>query len=129
MDFREVFEAELMANNIDLCRGCDHGRGHKRGFVLRGERVVHLDRAIATRSTLHRALHEVGHVLNAEAEKAQKSWEREAGAEKYATDTMRVLGISVPRKVVAAGVAYVARKKRHGANIRAAIRKAEGEHD
>jgi len=118
MEFIEVFEAELMANDIALCRSCEHGRGHKRGFVIRGQRVVHLDRAIATRSTLHRALHEVGHVVNEEAEKKQKSWEREAGAEKYATDTMRILGISVPRKVVARGVSYVARKKRHGQNIK-----------
>ena len=120
MELREVFEAELMANDILLCRGCEHGRSHKRGFVRFGQavKVVHLDRAIATRSTLHRALHEIGHLVNEVAQKSMKSWEREEDAEKYATDTMRVLGIRVPRSVVAAGVSYVARKKRHGANIR-----------
>ena len=122
MDLREVFEAELLANDIALCRGCDQGRGHKRGFVIFGQRVVHLDRAIATRSTLHRALHEVGHVVHAEAQKSMKSWEREADAEKYATDTMLALGISVPRKVRALGASYIARKKRHGANISRALR-------
>ena len=119
MELARVFEAELMANNIFLCRGCDHGRGHKRGFVTRGSRVVHLDRAIATRSTLFRALHEVGHVVNAEAEKKMRSFECEAAANKYAADTKRTLGISVPRKVAASGARYVARKKRHGDRIRA----------
>ncbi len=118
MELREVFEAELLANGIRLCRACDHGRGHKRGFVITGERVVHLDRAIATRSTLHRALHEIGHVLNEAAEKRQRSFEREAGANLYASETMRVLGISVPRRVSASGARYVARKKRHGDAVR-----------
>lgn len=122
MELREVFEAELHANDIALCRGCDHGRGHRRGFVIRGERVVHLDRAIATRSTLFRALHEIGHVINADAEKRQRSFECEAGANKYAADTMRALGITVPRKVSASGARYVARKKRHGDRIRRGIR-------
>ena len=120
LELREVFEAELQANDIFLCTGCEHGRSHTRGFVEFGKpvKVIHLDRAIATRSTLHRALHEVGHLVNEVAQKTMKSWEREADAEKYATDTMRILGVRVPRKVVAAGVSYVARKKQHGANIR-----------
>lgn len=120
MNFYAIFERILSENGIALCEGgCVYGRSHKRGFVVRGERVVHLDRALATRSTFHRALHEVGHVLNAAIEKSQKSWEREAGAEKYATDTMRSLGIVVPRKVVMAGTSYVYRKYRHGRNIAA----------
>ena len=120
MELREVFAAELQANDIALCRGCDQSRGHKRGFVIPGQRVVHLDRAVATRSTLHRALHEVGHVVNAEAEKGQRSFEREAGANRYADLTMRALGISIPRKIRASNAAYVQRKKRHGDRIRAA---------
>lgn len=119
MDFREVFLAELHSNDIALCTGCEHGRGHKRGFVVSGERTVHLDRAIATRSTLHRALHEVGHVVNAEVEKSMRSYEREEAANKYAERTMRTLGIRIPRSVQQSGAAYVARKKRHGDRIRA----------
>lgn len=114
----DIFTAERLANDIGLCTACDHPSSHRRGFVLPSQRTVHLDRAIATRSTLHRALHEVGHILNDKP--GMRSFEREAGAERYATQAMRAFGLTVPRRVTQIGAAYVARKKHHGDRIRAA---------
>jgi len=116
--FLEVFEEVLTAHSLNWCKGCDSGRGHKRGFVLFKDRTtVHLDRKISTRSTLHRALHEIGHCVN--DEKGLKSWQCEEGAERFANETMKQYGIRIPRKVRKAGSNYVKRKKRHGDNIRA----------
>lgn len=114
--FKEIFENELKKRNLNWCHGCDNGRNHRRGFVANADlTTVHFESEVATRSTLHRGLHEVGHcVLN---QKGMRAYECEAGAEKFANDIMRALGIRVPRKCVQAGIAYVARKKRHGDNI------------
>ncbi len=115
--FKEIFEKELAKHNLNWCKGCDASLGHKRGFVLNNDKAtIHLDRAIATRATLHRALHEVGHCVN--DEKGQLRWQQESGAEEFANKTMKEYGISVPRKTKARGVSYVKRKKRHGDNIR-----------
>ena len=114
--FKEVFEKELSDRGLNWCKGCDNGRGHKRGFVLHSDRkTVHLDSEIATRKTLHRGLHEVGHCIN--DERGKKSFECEAMAEEFATKRMRELGIRVPRETVRRGQDYVARKRRHGQNI------------
>jgi len=118
MNFKEVFETELKENNITWCKGECGEKGHKRGFVLFEDRTtVHLDRGIATRSTLHRALHELGHCLDEEFGK-NRSFKREQIAEDFANKKMKELGIRIPRKVRASGVAYVKRKKRHGDNIK-----------
>lgn len=116
--FKEVFEAELKLHGLNWCKGCDHSRGHKRGFVRGADKTtVHLDSAMAQRKSLHRGLHEIGHCINDET--GQRSYEKESGAEAFATRRMRELGIRVPRETVQRGVAYVARKKRHGDNIKA----------
>jgi len=120
--FREIFEIELKKHNLNWCKNCDASKGHKRGFVLFADKnTIHLDSEIATRSTLHRAFHEMGHCVN--NEKGLRSYECEAGAEKFANDKMKEYGISVPRKVKARGVAYVKRKKRHGDNIKNGTRR------
>jgi hypothetical protein len=115
--FKEVFENELKKHNLNWCHGCNNGRNHRRGFVSYADpSTIHFESEVATRSTLHRGLHEIGHcVLD---QRGLRSYECEAGAEKFAGDTMRALGIRVPRKCVQQGAAYVARKKRHGDNIR-----------
>ena len=115
--FKEIFEAQIAKHGLSWCKGCDASRGHKRGFVLnKDKKTVHLDSEIAQRKSLHRGLHEIGHCINNES--GQRSFEKEAGAEAFATKTMRELGIRVPREVVQRGVDYVARKKRHGDNIK-----------
>ena len=116
MNTKEILEAELAKYNIKWCRHCDSRASHKRGFVYNSDKfTIHLDSEVVTRSTLHRALHEVGHCVNKEA--GLRRYEQEALAEKFATDTMRAYGITVPRAVIARGVAYVTRKQRHGNNI------------
>ena len=116
MNFKELFENELKKNNKKWCKGCCLN-GHKRGFVLtKDKNTIHLDRAISTRATLHRALHELGHTIN--NEKGLRSFEREEKAEKFANEKMKELGVSIPRKVKMRGVSYIKRKKRHGDNIK-----------
>tara|TARA_R100001530_G_scaffold136355_1_gene116656 strand:- start:1288 stop:1662 length:375 start_codon:yes stop_codon:yes gene_type:complete len=120
--FRELFERELKKHSLNWCRGCDASRGHKRGFVLfKDKTTVHYDSKIATRSTLHGGLHEIGHCIN--DEKGLRSFEREANAEKFANDKFKEWKISVPRKTKALGVSYVKRKKRHGDNIKNGTRR------
>jgi len=117
MNIKEILEAELLKHGIKWCRRCDSRASHKRGFVYNADKfTIHLDSEVATRSTLHRALHEVGHCVNKEA--GLRRYEQEANAERFATDTMRFYGVVVPRAVIYRGVAYVARKKRHGDNIK-----------
>ena len=119
--YKEILEEVLGKNNLNWCTGCDASRGHKRGFVLfKDKTTIHLDSKVATRSTLHRALHEVGHCVNDES--GLRSFECESRAEKFANDTMKEYGISVPRKVKTRGVSYVKRKKRHGDNIRRGLK-------
>lgn len=117
--FKEVFEGQLAKHGLNWCKGCENGRNHKRGYVANSDKkTVHLDSEIATRKTLHRGLHEIGHCVN--DEKGLRSFECEARAEAFASRTMRELGIRVPRETVQRGVAYVARKKRHGDRIKQA---------
>ena len=119
MIFKEIFEQVLAKHGLNWCKGCEASRGHKRGFVLHADKkTVHLESEIAQRKSLHRGLHEIGHCVN--DERGLRSYECEAGAEAFATRTMRELGIRVPRETVQRGVDYVNRKKRHGDRIRAA---------
>lgn len=115
MTYLELFQAELDANKIEWCKSCLLYNSHKRGFATKGTRVVHLDRAISTRSTLHRGLHEIGHLVDDET--GMKRWEREQAANEYAARRMREMNISVPRVKAAKGRAYVSRMKRWGRNI------------
>lgn len=118
MSLLEIFELELQRHNLKWCRGCERD-GHKRGFVLREDKkTVHLDRSIATRSTLHRGLHEIAHCVNDET--GMRRFQKEAAANQWAEKRMRELGIPVPRKKAAKGKRYVARMKRWGNNIRKA---------
>lgn len=116
--FRVVWLAELAmwdeqrTNGVVWCRGCDEYHSHRRGFATRG--VVHLDSPITTRAALHRALHELGHVVEEHDRVRIRRFEKEAAAEKFAADRMRANGIPVPRKVAAEGRDYVAWMKRHG---------------
>ena len=116
-DFKDIFEKKLGEHNLTWCKGgCDSKRSHKRGFVLHKDKlVVHLDSSISTRNSLHRGLHEIGHCVNDES--GLRSFEKEAKAEKFASDYMRSVGISIPRKVIKKGKSYVKRKKRNGDNI------------
>ena len=115
--FKEIFEIEVKKNNLNWCRGCNAGRGHKRGFVLRNDKTtIHYDREIGTRATLHGGFHEIGHCVN--NEEGLRSFERESKAEEFANNKMKEWGISIPRKTRALGKDYVRRKKRHGDNIR-----------
>ena len=112
----DILNDVLVKNNLNWCKGCEAGRSHKRGFVFTKDRTtIHLDSKVSTRSALHRALHEVGHCVNDET--GLRSFQCEALAEKFASDTMRNYNIPVPRKSVRQGVAYIQRKKRHGDNI------------
>jgi hypothetical protein len=47
-----------------------------------------------------------------------KSWQCEEKANEFAVKAMRDYGFEAPRSVMKSGAAYVARKKRHGENIR-----------
>ena len=115
MDYQAIVKTELSKNKISLCSGQCNLEGHKRGFVIWDEPVIHLESKIATRSTLHRFFHELGHAVL--QHKVLRSFQREAEAERYAFDKFREYGIPLPRKSVALGKRYVARKKRHGNNI------------
>src|SRR5258708_7719133 len=111
--YREMFEAELVNYDVRWCKGCDSRQSHKRGFGGGSERAVHLDSAIATRSSLMRGLHEIGHaVLHVRPNNVRRRYEREAQAEAFAKERMRALGVAVPRKVARQGQQYVARMKR-----------------
>jgi len=117
MEFIDIFKEVLENNKLNWCKGECGILGHKRGFVLNADKnTVHLDRTVSTRSTLYRALHEVGHCVN--NENGMRRYEQEAAANLFAEKIMKEYGISVPRKTKSSGMAYVARKKRHGDNIR-----------
>jgi hypothetical protein len=120
MDYKSIVEKELRLNKVSLCSGQCGREGHKRGFVPKGEPVVHLDRAIATRSTLYRLFHELGHIIR--PCNNDRRYIQEAQAERFAQEKLREYGIPIPRKCVASGQRYVARKKRHGDNIKIAVK-------
>lgn len=114
MSLREIFEAELFAKGLSWCRACCAANSHARGFAM--DRTVHLDSAIATRSSLHRGLHEIAHCIL--DEKGLRRHQKETQANRWAEGRMRELGVAVPRKTVAAGRSYERRMKRWGDNIR-----------
>lgn len=117
MTLREMFEAEIAAHGLAWCRECCASSGHKRGFVLRDDKkTVHLDSEIATRSTLHRGLHEIAHCILDET--GLRRFAKEQQANRWAENRMRELGVSVPRKTSAAGSRYVKRMKSWGDNIK-----------
>lgn len=121
MSLREIFERELAACGLAWCRGCCVTSSHARGFVLHEDpKTVHLDSEVATRSSLHRGLHEIAHCIL--DEKSLRRHEKESQANRWAEGRMRELGIPVPRKTVAAGRSYERRMKRWGDNIRRASR-------
>lgn len=115
MTYLELFQAEIDANNVTWCKACDAKNSHHRGFAVKDTRTIHLDRKVSTRSTLHRALHEVGHIVNDET--GMRRWQQEEAANDYAEKRLRELGIPVPRGEAAKGRKYVARMKRWGKNI------------
>ena len=122
IEYADIVKAELIENNISLCVGCDSRQSHNRGFAAVKERVIHYSRKCATRSTLHGFLHEVGHIVKGhEKGCGLKRWEREQEAERYATESLRTYGISVPRKSVQLGKKYVARWKSFGKKISYAL--------
>lgn len=121
-DFLDIVAAELLANDIRLCAACDSYSSHKRGFARPDKREIHYAAKFATRSTLHGFLHEVGHVVNRHGKSCKlRRYEREAEAERYATESLRAYGIAVPRKAVAKGRAYIGRWKRTGKRISDAL--------
>ncbi len=115
MTYLEFFQAELDAHQITWCQGCLLYNSHRRGFACRGTNVVHLKSSLATRKSLHRGLHEIGHLVN--DEKGLRRWECEEAANRYAATRMRELGIPVPRVTAAKGRRYVGRMKRWGKAI------------
>ena len=116
MDYRSIAEAEAKRYGVFWCTGqCGSYRGHKRGFACKHEPIVHLASTISTRSTLHRFMHELGHTQDKDYSKRQ--YEREAYAESFASAKLREYGIPLPRKQIALGKRYIARKKRHGDRI------------
>lgn len=117
MDLFEIAHQEVSSAGVTICACCAEPGSHKRGFAVKKTRTVHLARGYATRSTLHRLLHEIGHVVNDEA--GMKRWEREAAANRYAAERMRAYGLSIPRKVTHSANAYVGRMARWGRNIAA----------
>jgi hypothetical protein len=118
MTNEEIVQAELLANNITLCAGCDNGDNHNRGWAYADERTIHYAKKCATRRTLYGFLHEVGHIVMGHGSKCGlRRFEKEAQAEEYARASLRMLGITVPRSKVASGNAYIARRKRTGDRI------------
>lgn len=118
MSYQEIFKQELSKRGLAWCRGClQYSASHKRGFVAHSDKkFVHYDSEIATRKTLHNGFHEIGHCVNDET--GMRRFQREANAEKFATNLMRSLGISVPRIAVSRGKTYVKRMKRWGDSIK-----------
>jgi hypothetical protein len=116
MTYLEIFQAELDKRGITWCQGCLLYNSHTRGFACKGTNVVHLKSSLTTRSSLHRGLHEIGHLVNDETR--MKRWEKEQAANDFAETHMKMLGIPLPRAAVAKGRAYVKRMKRFGKAIR-----------
>jgi hypothetical protein len=125
MTYREMFEAELVKYNATWCKGgCGSNKGHKRGFVRgpRHGRIVHLDSEIATRSSLMRGLHEIGHVAQHDTRYEPRRWKREAQAVAFSIERMRALGVAVPRKAAQTDREYVARMRRFGDRVSAGLK-------
>ena len=116
MNYQEIIETELKKNKVSLCSGQCGKEGHKRGFVCWDEPVIHMESKFTTRSTLYGFFHELGHAVS--NHKHLRSYRRETQAERFASVKLKEYGIPVPRKCVALGKQYIARKKRHGDNIK-----------
>lgn len=116
----DIIKAELIANEIDLCKGgCQHRRSHSRGFAVPDQRTIHYSKKCMTRSTLYGFLHEIGHIVMGHGKKNPlRSHQKEFQAEQYARRSFREYGITVPRKQVVMGNAYVARRKAFGDAIK-----------
>jgi hypothetical protein len=118
MDYQEIVQAELLANDVALCTSCDVGRSHTRGFTFADDRIVHYSKKCSTRNTLYGFLHEIGHIVKGHwARLKLRRFIREEQAEEYARESFRMLGLVTPRKRVAMGNAYVARMKSFGDKI------------
>lgn len=123
IDYAEIVEAELAANDITLCADCDRYQSHKRGFAAPDSRIIHYDAKMATRGTLYGFLHEVGHVIKGHGKSCKlRRWQKEQEAEAYARESMRAYGIPVPLKNVQAGDAYVRRFRLFGERVAAGRR-------
>jgi hypothetical protein len=118
MDNQEIIKAETMAADIKVCNGCDRYHSHSRGFAVPDERTIHYSAKGATRKTLYGFLHEIGHIIKGHGKTCKlRRFQREAEAEDYARKSLQDYGISVPRKAVVLGNAYVKRWKRFGDKI------------
>ena len=120
MEYQEIIKAELIANNINLCK-CE--RPHSRAYAVPDERVIHVSKKGATRNTLATYLHEVGHVVNGHGKKCKlRRFQREQEAEDYARESFKCYDIPYPRKRSRLSRGYVSRWKRIGDKIRRAKR-------
>ena len=121
IDYADIVEAELTAHDIMICTDCEgFNASHSRGFATPDTRVVHFNKKMATRATLHDFLHEVGHILKGHGKACRlRRFEKEGQAEEYARESMRAYGIPISRKRAAEGAAYIKRMRRWGRNIAA----------
>ena len=116
----DIIKAELIANDIELCRDCKSYNSHSRGFAMPDERVIHYNAKCATRKTLYGFLHEIGHIVMGHGKRSTlRRYEQESEAEDYARQSLKSYGIPVPRKAVVLGNAYVKRWKQFGDKIKA----------
>ena len=125
MELHAIVHYELSANRVTLCAKCERAGSHHRGFADVENRVIHLDRGYATRSTVLRALHEIGHVVTYKP--GMKRWEREQASQRWAVETMRKYHLPVPREAQRRARIYIARMARWGRNIAAGRGKAAAE--
>ena len=118
MDYQEIVTAELMMHDIRLCTGCESYNSHSRGYAIPDDRTIHVSAKMATRKTLCKFLHEVGHIVKGHKKGCKlKRWQREDEAESYAKESMRMLGIPYPRERGRRSSGYVNRMKRWGKRI------------
>ena len=114
MDRLEILHHELSVNNVTMCSDCDNGASHTRGFAVFSTRTIHMKGGWATRKSLFRALHEIGHIVTGDV---GRSWEQEMAATRWAIDAMRRHGVSIPKGTISEWNSYAERKKRHGDRI------------
>lgn len=118
-DNQDIIKAELIANDITLCRGCDGYNSHSRGYAVPDKRTIHYSAKCVTRKTLYGFLHEIGHIVRGHGKKCSlRRYKKEAQAEDYARQSFRDYGIMASRKAVALGNAYVRRWKQFGDKIK-----------
>jgi hypothetical protein len=121
MNYRDIFEQELREHNIHWCTDCKSRASHIRGFADIKTRTVHLNRKITTRSTLHRAFHEIGHIMIKDS-RFNKRWMTEALANAWAEATFKKYGVPMHRETARKAKLYVNRLKRWGNNISKGIK-------